>query len=642
MDGKKPLSMAKRVQLRRLLALAALLGVAFGGLGYRLVDLQVLRHTRAQAETWTNTHHVYQLEPRRGDILDARGNLLATSVFVKTVCANPSLLAGYHLDLAKNLAPLLDMDPAELAIRLAPRTRVNDKNETVTNSYVLLKKKVSAETWQKVRDFMTNYPPGMDPKKLPRKEASIVRDLRSAGIYAETIDDQQRVYPNRSLAAHVLGYTAVLERTNSNGGIFFETAGVEGIERTLNPNLKGIRGWRLSERDGHRKERVDLREEDVNPHDGLNVVLTIDSVLQGILESAMAEAMVNEKPISISGMMVRPRTGEVLAMANFPTFDPNKLETSNESSRHNRIITDSHEPGSTFKIVVISGALNDNLYQLTDKIDCEMGKFQYAGHILHDSSPHPVLSVEGILMKSSNIGAAKVGIRMTQPSVYRYMKDFGFGVRTGIALPGEVPGIFPKVWYPVSIAQVPMGQGVSVTSMQLTMAMAALANQGVLMRPMLVSRLVDQNGKVVARYSPEPIRRVISEAAALKMVQALKTVVGTDGTAPKAAMEHYAVAGKTGTAQKPPYSERRWYASFVGFFPADNPEVCIYISMDEPKGPSHLHQGGQVCAPVFHQVAEKVASYLNIPPDKVPEAPLPTGSGTVESRTFQTATGGQH
>jgi cell division protein FtsI/penicillin-binding protein 2 len=288
------------------------------------------------------------------------------------------------------------------------------------------------------------------------------------------------------------------------------------------------------------------------------------------------------------------------------------------------VISDVVEPGSTFKIVVVSGALNDSVVRLTDVFDCEHGLFAFAGRSLHDHEPYGVLSVKSIITKSSNIGAAKVGIQLGQNRLYNYIRDFGFGVRTGVPLPGEVNGIVHPVknWSKVSIAQIPMGQGVAVTRLQMMMAMCAIANNGCLMRPMIVDRLQDRDGNVVARYSPQRVRRVIDESTAKLMVEALKTVVSPEGTAPKAALDHYTVAGKTGTAQKVEHGEYvhgKYVSSFVGFFPADNPELCISVVLDEPK---EGYYGGLVAAPVFKQIAERVANYANIHPDVDDNQPM--------------------
>jgi cell division protein FtsI/penicillin-binding protein 2 len=607
--------MARKLQYRRLLMLTLLLGAAFAGLGYRLVDLQVLRHDDLGSEARQNTERDFQLPPRRGDILDARGELLATSVFVKTVCADPALIGNHQVEVAQALAPLLDVDEGDLIRRLTPRVRYNEKGTLVTNHYMVLKRKVSSDLWQKVQATMAglalNTAPG-DLESKPRMAA--IRDLRTKAIYTDPVDEEIRSYPNQSLAAHVLGYTTEVVRTNATHA-YEELEGVDGIEYALDPRLRGVRGWRRTEVDVHQRELVDRRAEDVEPRDGLSVVLTIDTFLQKALEDALAEGMKDQSPISATGIIMRPKTGEILAMAVLPNYDPNKLNAPMDAMR-NRLISDVHEPGSTFKIIVISSALNDHVVTLNDTFDCGQGVFAYAGHVLHDHTPSGVLTTKGIITRSSNIGAAQVGIRLGAMRLYQHMLDYGIGSLTGIDLPGEVPGLLHPVnqWSKVSIAQIPMGQGVATTSLQMMLAMCAIANHGMMMRPMLVDRLQDSTGNVVARYSPEPSHSVISEEAAREMVEALKTVATPDGTAPKAALEHYTVAGKTGTAQKPPYTANKYYASFIGFFPADDPEVCIYVSMDEPKG--FLHQGGQVCAPMFKEVAEKAANYLNIRPDR--------------------------
>ena len=629
--------MAKRRQNTRLLLLVLLLVAAFGGLGYRLVDLQVLRHEKLSAEASQQGQQVILREPRRGDILDARGNLLATSVFVKTVCANPVLLGNCQAKVARAIAPLLELNEGELYNRLLPRLRVNEQGlvltnkagQPLTNRYVVLKRKVPSETWEKVRlvlnglEFTTN-----EVKLGPKALAAFNRDLKTGGVFADAFNDQQRVYPAQSLAAHALGYVGMFERT-LDGARFLETTGKDGIESTFNSKLAGVRGWRKTEKDSGQRELVTLRDQDVAPRDGLNVVLTIDSVIQQILETALADAMIKHTPISVSGVVVRPRTGEILAMATLPNFDPNRLDSVPEAARRNRIITDLIEPGSTFKIVVVSGALNDSVVRLTDQFNCENGHFSFAGRTLHDDHPSGVLSVEDIIKKSSNIGAAKVGIKLGEKRLYDYIRDFGFGERTGIPLPGEVRGILhpTKEWSKVSIAQIPMGHGVAVTRMQMTMAMAAIANHGVLMRPMLVDRLEDREGHVAAKYAPQRERQVMTEATAELMVKALKTVVSPTGTAPKAALEHYTVAGKTGTARKVEngvYVVGKYISSFIGFLPADEPELCISIIMDEPK---QGYYGGLTAAPVFKQVAEKAAAYLNIRPDiKIIE---PDGTNTL-------------
>jgi cell division protein FtsI/penicillin-binding protein 2 len=607
--------MTNKQQIRRAWLLLAMLGVAFAGLGYRLVDLQVLRHDELAGKAGQNTVREFRQAPRRGDILDASGNILATSVAVKTVCADPSLIGALRPQVARAIAPLLNLNEAELVARLKPRLVRNDQGEVVTNGlhYVRLARAVSEDTWRRVSAAMTNLQFGLDEKQLTRAQKGFLRNLREHAIFAEP--EQRRVYPNGSLAAQVIGFPAV-EETKVNGHLVSQIVGRDGVEAEMQKSLSGVAGWRLTETDRARRELVALRDEDVHARDGLNVVLTIDSAVQHIVETALADALKKHTPKGITGIVMRPKTGEILALASLPSYDPNQPNSITPETR-NRVITDVVEPGSTFKIVVASGALDDQSVKLTDQFDCERGRFAFAGRVLHDHESYGMLSVKEIIMKSSNIGSAKIGIKMGAQGLYDHAWDFGFGQRTGIPLPGEVRGVLYPVskWYKVSLAQIPMGHGVLVTRLQMHNAMAAIANDGWLMRPMIVSRLEERDGSVVQRYAPERVRQVISERAAHDMVEALKTVPTKEGTAPDAALKNYVVAGKTGTAQKAEngaYVPGKYVSSFIGFFPADNPELCISVVMDEPK---EGYYGGRVCGPVFREIAERCASYLNIPPD---------------------------
>ena len=608
-----------------MLSLLGLLGLAFAGLGYRLVDLQLLRHDELAALAQQNTEIEYFREPRRGSILDAHGNLLATSIFVKTVCADPVLIGNQQATVARTLAPLLQMSEADLYQRLLPRARQNEKGESVTNRYVVLRHKVRDETWQEIQTAMSRLSSGPNETGLSRDQRTFLRNLRTHAVFTSPVDDQLRVFPNGSLAAHVLGFVGT-DELSVNGQPVLETTGRDGVELSLNSALSGVPGWRVTEMDRRRQELVSLRDQDVTPRDGYNVVLTIDGVIQHIVETALTNAMVKHTPISITGIVLRPQTGEILAMATLPNFDPNNPGTASADARRDRVISDIMEPGSTFKIVVVSGALNEGAVQFTDVFDCDHGRFPYAGKILHDHEPYDLLTTEGIITKSSNIGAAKIGIRLGEDRLFDYACDFGFGQRTGIPLPGEVGGILHPVkdWSKVSIAQIPMGQGVAVTRLQMALAMCTIANGGRLMQPMLVSRLVDRNGNVVAQYGPQVIRQVISPGTDKLMVNALKTVVSPEGTAPDAALKDYVVAGKTGTAQKAGpggYQPGKYFASFIGFFPADNPQLCISVVMDDPK---EGYYGGQVCGPIFREIAQRCASYLNLPAeDNSPEPGSP-------------------
>ena len=621
--------MTKRLQFRRILALTLVVCAAFAGLSYRLVDLQVLRHDELARLAQDNTHREFRQTPRRGDILDARGNLLATSVPVKTVCADPSLLGDQQKAVAHAIAPLLQMSEGDLLQKLYPRLSKNEKGETVTNNlhYARLQKNVTEETWQKIQLVMSQLSRGADEKKLSRTNREFLRNLRQSAVFADP--DQMRVYPNGSLAAQVLGFSGS-DEFKLDGRPVSQISGRDGIELALNSALGGVAGWRVTETDRQQRELVALRDEDVKSRDGLNVVLTLDEAIQHILETSLADAMQKHAPVSITGVVMRPGTGEILAMASLPSYDPNQPGTITTNTGPNRVISDVMEPGSTFKTIVISGALNDHIVTLNDTVFCENGQFHYGGITLHDSEGHHFgnLTVQQVLQKSSNIGASKIGILLQATRLYDYMTDFGLGAVTGIPLPHEASaknfvrdpnGSRPEdKWGKYSIVQIPMGQGVAVTRLQMAMAFGALANGGVLMRPMLVKRLQDREGKIVQQYEPQSVRRVVTESTAKQMVGALKTVVSDEGTAPMARLANYVVAGKTGTAQKVvngAYSSDKYVISFIGFFPADNPQVCISIVMDSPKEGGHAF-GGALCGPVFREVAERCASYLNIPPDQ--------------------------
>jgi cell division protein FtsI/penicillin-binding protein 2 len=599
-------------QYRKMMALAFGLMAAFAVLAGQLVNLQVVRHEELVGLAANNTVRTIARDPMRGQILDIRGNPLATSIPAKLICADPMMMGNCRALVARALAPLLETNEEYLLERLAPRLVVAG-GKTNLSHYVALKHQATLDTWERVRQTMATLSFGVDESKLKSEDQLFCRSLRAKAIFAT--DEQKRVYPGQTLAAHVIGYVS---------GEGEDQSGMNGIELEFNSKLSGVPGWRHTELDKRQRELVAYRDEDVEPRDGLNVVLTLDAGLQNIMESELAAGMERLSPISISSVMVRPRTGEILALANCPTFDPNRPGAFPADALRNRVIADNHEPGSTFKVVVVSSALNEHLVSLNDIFYCEEGHFTYAGRPLHDHASYGDLSVESIITKSSNIGAAKIGIRLGQEALHQYIRDFGFGSRTGIFLPGEVYGSVPPVksWTKVSIAQIPMGQGIEVTPLQMVMAMSAIANQGLLMRPMIVDRLVDPDGRVVVKYNPQPVRQVTSAAAMTQIITALKTVVSKEGTAPKARLDHYTVAGKTGTAEKVEnghYVSDKYYSSFIGFFPADNPELCIAVFIDEP--PKGDHFGGAAAGPIFKAIAERAANYLNLKPDIDTAAP---------------------
>ena len=614
----------KKVERRigRLMAIAIMLALLFLVLVGRLVDLQVFRHDELRKAATNNTERRILRGPRRGDMRDIRGNLLATSRTVYNISADPTVIDTNHLAIAQTIAPILQLPVDELAKKLTLRQIRQTANGTpVFDQYVMLKHKVDEPTWKRLQQAMTNLVFSSDERKLPKRKQVYFNNVRKHSLQAEP--DQERVYPNGTLAAHVLGYVGTGTNQTPHG-VVTGTTGKSGLESYLNLGLTGVYGWRKTERNRSAEELVAFREQDVEPKAGLTATLALDAGVQHIVETELAEGMLKHRALGFCAVVVRPKTGEVLALANLPTFDPNDLTKSSEQDRLNRVIGQVYEPGSTFKIVVVSGALNEHAVDLNDPIECDFGKTFFAGRWLHDHGSHGKISVEEVIAKSSNIGAFKVAQRIGAPTLSRYIKDYGMGRKTGIELPMEEVGIVHPIsrWNKLSISRIPMGHEIAVTPLQITMTMSAIANQGVLMKPRLLDHLSDESGRIVVKYQPEPVRQVISPEAAKMMVQALKKVVSTNGTAIKARMPFYTVAGKTGTAQKAinnQYVPGKYYTSFVGFFPADNAELCILVMADEPK---NGYYGGDVTAPIFRRIAERTANYLAIPPEIQPHEKL--------------------
>ena len=553
---------------RALIVVGALASV-FTALGFRLFDLHVLQHKELSALAQANREQVVHRQGRRGAILDANGNLLANSLSVRIVTADATITAPQASDIAEKLAPLLKTDVESLTQKLSSQSH-----------YVRLNPRV----------------------KLDEDAVQKIHAMKLKGVFFE--DQFVRSYPNGPLASHVIGFV------NS------EHKGVQGVEASMEDYLQGQAGYEVIERDRKGREIRALRTEELGPRDGFNVVLTLDQVVQHIAEQELEKAMAEFKPQAGVILVSRPKTGEILAMSSRPTFDPTNMDAASADARRNRCISDVAEPGSTFKIVVCSGALNEGIVTLNDQFDCEKGAFMYAGRILHDAHPFGVLSVEEILFHSSNIGAAKVALRMGPARLSDYIRRYGFGRKTEITLPGEVSGIAHPLarWNSLSITRIPMGHEIAVTPLQMLMALNTIANHGVRMKPMIVKSVMDESGTPFIQCQPQQVGQVISARASMLMTTALRKVVSPEGTAPKAAVEGFDVAGKTGTAQKVENGQyvRKYYSSFIGFFPASDPQISILVSLDDPVGGAYY--GGSVAGPVFRAVAEKVAEYLGMEP----------------------------
>jgi len=592
---------------------AVVLLLGFSAIGWRLVDLQVTQRQWLADEADKERLRTYVVEGRRGRILGAGGEILAISLAKKIVVADPLLLSS--LDLPAPVAPAIIRKTAEV---LGMDERVIWGKLNRDTHYAVLARKVDETVYTRLTNEIQRLDFGLDLKKLSRRQANKLAEARRYAIYANYKDEFQRVYPNGPLAAHVLGYVGD------------DHVGVAGIERWFERNLRGYDGMLVAEKDGRGQPLPQYERENILPHDGCDVQLTLNQLLQGALEEELDKAMARRRPDSVVGIVMRPDTGEVLAMAVRPGFDPNApnqifagCRTPQEraaamSALRNRCIPDVAEPGSTFKIVTISGALNERVVALEDSFNCA-SPFVYCTVPLHDAHHHGVLSVLQIITKSSNIGAARVGIRLGAERLHRYIRDFGFGQKTGIELPGEVAGIVhkPNRWSAISIAHIPMGHEVAVTPLQMCAAMSAIANGGRLMKPTLVSALINKEGQVVARFQPQIVRQVITPETAAQMTAALLTVTQKGGTGTEAAVPGFDVAGKTGTAQKIEGGKyvQKYYSTFCGYLPARQPKLCILISVDNPNDPDGAYYGGRVAAPVFRAVAERAVKYLSIPPD---------------------------
>jgi len=509
------------------------------------------------------------LDPKRGEIYDTRGRVLALNVPTKSVFVVPDDIES-PFPVVEALAPLLGIDRDELFRKV-----------TQKKTFVYVKRKIHREVAKKIEE------------------------MKLKGVYLH--EDSKRFYPKNELLANLMGVVDI------------DDNGLEGIELYYDRYLKGTPGVRMSEKDAAGREIIPLRFQDVPPIDGNNITLTIDEVVQHIAETALETAYQTFHPECASVIVMDVQNGDILAMANRPTYDPNRVNDFPAENRRNRAITDFFEPGSTFKTITGVAALNENAVRLEDQFFCENGAWGVAGHVLHDSHPYGTLTFKQIIEVSSNIGICKVAARIGADRLYAYVKNFGFGSQTGIGLPGEVAGISRPVsrWSKLSMTAIPMGQELTVTPLQLVRAYAAIANGGVLLKPRIVKRIVSAKGELVREYIPEAVRRVVSEEAAKRITCALKAVVGAHGTAKRANLDGYEVAGKTGTAQKigpdGRYSHTLFFSSFIGFVPADKPRVVIMVSLNEPRP---QYYGGVVAAPAFKEIAGRVMKYMDVQPDK--------------------------
>ena len=552
----------------RIIFLSCILFFCFVLIMGRMFQLQVLKKEQLYRLADQQQHIQIPLVPKRGTVYDSKGNELAVSIEVDSVYAD----ARKVIDVEKTtnqIASILQIDREELKQRLKSH-----------RSFEWIQRKISS------------------------KEVEQIKALKLRGIYF--LKENRRFYPNSQLAAHLIGFVGL------------DSKGLEGIEFQYDALLNGENHVWTTARDALGREiamgKVPFEEEDHYR----NIVLTLDKPIQYITETELGRGV--EKWGAKGGIAIAmdPLTGKILAMASYPTFNPNQFIQYRSKSWRNRAVSDAFEPGSIFKAFLAAAALEEQVVRPSDSFFCENGSYTVYDRTIHDHSKHGWLTFQQIIKFSSNIGASKVGEKMGRDRFYRYISAFGFGEKTRIGLPGEGKGIVhhPRYWPPVALDTISFGQGVSVTGIQLATALSTIANGGCLMKPYVVEKIMDEKGVVVQSSHPEIVRKVISEETAKKVAALLKAATEKGGTGEGAAPAGYEVAGKTGTAQKVDsllggYSEDRYTSGFMGFAPVEEPKLVLLVVIDEPQGNNY---GGVVAAPIFKSIMEKVLPYLNVHP----------------------------
>ena len=552
----------------RIGVVCALLVLVFTTFAWRLIHLQILQYDYFSKLAAQKHLRCQPIPAKRGRILDRNGEELAVNIPVRTVTAD-----GTHIKdpaaLAAVAAPFLEMPVKELTDKLSTK-----------RPYVVIKKEVAEEKAQAM--------------------IATMEKARLRGLYLE--EGSVRSYPNGEMLCHVLGF------------VDHSSHGIDGIEKSFDRELSGQDGFRWIEHDRKGLEIVTYRGQEQLPENGSDIRLTIDMGLQAIVEKEVDAAFRDLHPAGAAAILVDPQTGEILAMANRPNFDPNKFNEAKPEEMRNRIITDMYEPGSVFKIVVASAALNEGIVSDHTRIFCENGLFSYGGKTVKDHHKAGDMSLAEILQYSSNIGSAKMSLMMKDQKYYDYVRAFGFGEKTGIPLQGEISGLVnpPRRWDMLTKTRMAFGQSVSVTPIQMIMAMSSVGNGGKLMKP----RLVLSRGEGSTPSETEAPRQIVREETSKFIANALQKVVSKEGTAPLAAIDGFTVAGKTGTAQKVGphggYLNDRYIVSFAGFFPAEHPRLTGLVIVDDAKIGAAANYGGLVAAPIFSHIGGRAARYLDI------------------------------
>ncbi len=554
----------------RILLVGIIFITAFAAIAAKAVHLQVYRSHWLSQKASNQYEKSLTTSGKRGIIYDRNLSEMAVSIDVTSIAAYPARVDNPEAT-AKALAGVLDLDVRRLQSKL-----------TGKKSFVWIKRQSTA------------------------KETSAVKDLSIPGI--NFVTEYNRFYPQTTLAAQALGFSGM------------DGTGLEGIEFYYNQQLKGVDLNFTIFKDalGNGFSAGPGQSTDTSGH---NLVLTIDNTIQYIAESALQEAVDEYSALSGLALVMNPQTGAVLALAHYPLFNPNSYADFEKSIWRNRALTDTFEPGSTMKIFSAAAALEHGKITPNEIFFCENGAYKIGKNVVHDIHKYGWLSLQQIIKYSSNIGAVKVVEKMGATNLHRTLRDFGFGQKTGIDSPGETPGSLPHYssWSKIDTGAISFGHGISVSAVQMVTAISAIANGGNLMKPYLVRAIVDQNGNLVNAVKPQKVRTVISARTATIVKNILKTVITEGGTGVNAALDGYTACGKTGTARKldenGEYSKTRHTASFIGFAPADDPEIAILVIIDEPQG---KYYGGIVAAPVFKKISQQTLNYLNVPPEADP------------------------
>ncbi|MDJ0668196.1 MAG: penicillin-binding protein 2 [Desulfobacterales bacterium] len=541
------------------------LGIVLG----RAVYLQVLCGPALAQKASGQYAQTIHTVGKRGTIYDTQLRELAVSVESLSLAANPRQIEDRH-QTARTLAPIVKMKAKTLAGKLKSKRHF---------------------TWIK--------------RQITPRQAQAVRALDIDGIVL--IPEHSRYYPNRGLASQLIGFTGI------------DGIGLEGLEYQFNAELMGRKQIFTVLKDAFGRG-FETPDDVLRRDSGNNVVLTIDRTIQHVAERSLQQAVDTHRAKSGMAVVMAPQTGDVLAMAHYPFFNPNNFRDYRREIRRNRAVTDAFEPGSTMKLFSVAAALESGCCTPHTIFYCENGRYRIGSNTIHDTEKHGWLSLQRIVKFSSNIGAVKIGETIGPQALHRTLTQFGFGRDTGLQFPGETGGSLAaaKRWTRFDVAAASFGQGVSVSALQLTTAVAAIANDGMLMKPRVVRAITDPRGRVIREFKPQRIARVIASQTAAHVTRMMALVISEGGTGTQAALEGYTAGGKTGTAQKigpsGTYAKNLYVSSFLGFAPLEEPRLAILVVLDEPR---EDYYGGVVAAPVFRQIAQEALGYLNVRPSRV-------------------------